>query len=41
MEERSNDYPVRKVILARWSPRSFDSSQVTEADVMRLIKAAR
>lgn len=40
-EERSSDFPILDLILARWSPRSFDGSELTKADLMRLIEAAR
>lgn len=38
---RKAEHPIADVFTRRWSPRAFDSSAITEADVMRLFEAAR
>ncbi len=38
---RQPDHPVAPEFLARWSPRSFTGREVTEAEVMSLLEAAR
>lgn len=38
---RQPDHPVAQQFPARWSPRSFTDREVTEAEVMSLLEAAR
>jgi nitroreductase len=38
---RQPDHPVAPEFLTRWSPRSFTDREVTEAEVMSLLEAAR
>lgn len=41
MSPRQPDHPVDPQFPARWSPRAFDATAMTEAEVMRLLEAAR
>ena len=41
MSTREPNYPIDPLFLDRWSPRAFDGSPVSEADVLKLIEAAR
>jgi nitroreductase len=38
---RIADHPIDEYFLARWSPRAFDGSTLTEADLKPLFEAAR
>ena len=38
---RNPDHPVDPVFVARWSPRAFDDSSITEAELLGLLEAAR
>lgn len=38
---RAADYPVDDVFLERWSPRAFSDQDVSEADLMSILEAAR
>ena len=38
---RIADHPVDPQFIGRWSPRAFDGSVVTEADMLTLLEAAR
>ena len=38
---RIADHPVDAQFLGRWSPRAFDGSPMTEADMLTLLEAAR
>ena len=38
---RIADHPIDPQFLGRWSPRAFDGSVVTEADMLTLLEAAR
>jgi nitroreductase len=38
---RRSDYPINPVFMERWSPRAFTGEPIGEADLMRLIEAAR
>jgi nitroreductase len=40
-DTRTADHPVDDHILARWSPRSFDDTVLTEAELNSLFEAAR
>ncbi|MDE1916259.1 MAG: nitroreductase family protein [Sphingomonadales bacterium] len=40
-EPRIADHPIDAHILERWSPRSFDASELTEAELNTLFEAAR
>lgn len=40
-DPRIADHPIDSHILERWSPRSFDASEVTQADLNSLFEAAR
>jgi len=41
VDGRQPDHPVAAEFPARWSPRSFTDREVTEAEVMSLLEAAR
>lgn len=41
MTPRKADHPVAAQFLNRWSPRAFDGTVLTEADVLSLLEAAR
>jgi nitroreductase len=41
LKHRTADHPIETLFLKRWSPRSFSDKPVTEADLMRLLEAAR
>lgn len=41
MSTRQADYPIAPVFLTRWSPRAFTDQVMTEAQVMKLLEAAR
>ncbi len=38
---RTADHPIDPIILQRWSPRAFDGSAITQADLFTLFEAAR
>jgi nitroreductase len=38
---RTADHPIDPLFLERWSPRAFDRTAVTDADLMSLLEAAR
>ena len=38
---RRSDYPINPLFLARWSPRLFTGESISEAQLLRLIEAAR
>jgi nitroreductase len=40
-EHRTADHPIDPAILERWSPRAFDRSEVSEADLFTLFESAR
>jgi nitroreductase len=40
-EHRKTDHPVDPLFVNRWSPRAFDGSQMTEADLKTILEAAR
>jgi nitroreductase len=40
-QSRVADHPVHPLFLGRWSPRAFDGSVMTEADMLTLLEAAR
>ncbi|MCB9603712.1 MAG: nitroreductase family protein [Sandaracinus sp.] len=41
MSDRSPDYPIDPLFVARWSPRAFDASPMPEEDLLRAMEAAR
>jgi nitroreductase len=41
VNHRTADHDIDPLFLERWSPRAFDGSQMSEADALRLIEAAR
>lgn len=41
MAIRKTEHPIADVFTRRWSPRAFDGSALTEADLLRLFEAAR
>lgn len=41
MTARQSDHPIDPQFLTRWSPRAFDPAEMTEAQVLSLIEAAR
>ena len=41
MNPRIADHPIHPQFLNRWSPRAFDGSPMTEADMLSLLEAAR
>src|SRR5690606_29985162 len=41
MSDRSPDYPIEPLFVARWSPRAFDASPMPEEDLLRVMEAAR
>lgn len=38
---RNADHPIEPIFLNRWSPRSYDASEMPEADLLRILEAAR
>lgn len=38
---RKADYPVAPIFVDRWSPRAFDASVMSDADLMTIFEAAR
>ena len=38
---RHSDYPIDKLFLERWSPRAFTGEEISEAEMMTLLEAAR
>ncbi len=38
---RHSDYPIDKLFLERWSPRAFTNDEMSEAELMTLLEAAR
>ena len=38
---RIADHPIDEIHLARWSPRAFDSTEISEAELFSLFEAAR
>ena len=38
---RTADHPISPIFLERWSPRAFDGSALTEAELMTVLEAAR
>ncbi len=38
---RHSDYPITPIFLERWSPRAFDGSTISEAELLGIIEAAR
>ena len=41
MTARTPDHPVHAQFVNRWSPRAFDGTAMTKADVLTLLEAAR
>lgn len=41
MTQRQADRPVDPLFLERWSPRAFDGSDISDADLMTMFEAAR
>ncbi|WP_422039547.1 nitroreductase family protein [Roseibium sp.] len=41
MTARNPDHPVHDLIVNRWSPRSFDRSEMPDADLKTILEAAR
>lgn len=41
MTDRKADYPIDTMFLDRWSPRAYDGSDISDADLMTLFEAAR
>ncbi len=40
-DHRVSDHPVEPLILARWSPRSFDATSMPERDLLTILEAGR
>ena len=38
---RTADHPIDPMFLERWSPRAFDGQELSEADLMTMLEAAR
>lgn len=38
---RTADHPIAPAFLERWSPRAFDGSSISEADLLTMLEAAR
>lgn len=38
---RAADHPIDAVFVNRWSPRAYDASAMTQADLMTIVEAAR
>ncbi|WP_417714887.1 nitroreductase family protein [Roseibium sp. SCP14] len=41
MTARNPDHPVQNLFVDRWSPRAFDGSEMSEADLKTILEAAR
>lgn len=41
LEHRSADHPIEELFLKRWSPRAFSGQAVSQAELSRLLEAAR
>ena len=39
--QRTADHPIDPTFLERWSPRAFDGSPISEADLLTMLEAAR
>ena len=41
MTSRTADHPIDPLFLERWSPRAFDGSDISDADLLAMFEAAR
>lgn len=41
VNERTADYPIDRIFLERWSPRSFTGEPISETDLLTMLEAAR
>jgi nitroreductase len=41
VNNRKADYPIDEMFLQRWSPRAFNSQEISEHDLMTMLEAAR
>jgi nitroreductase len=41
LEHRKPDHPIEPLFLARWSPRALSGEPITDAELLRLLEAAR